>query len=40
VIAGFTIPLLVGAGGNAEDPEEDTLIPGREILGSALVKSN
>jgi hypothetical protein len=39
-IEDFTIPLFVGAGGNAEEPEEDTLIAGREALGSALVKSN
>lgn len=36
----FTIPLLVGAGGNAEEAEDDTLIAGRDALGSALVKSN
>jgi hypothetical protein len=42
VIAGFTTPLPVGAGGKGDEPEAegDTLIAGREVLGSALVKSN
>jgi len=37
---GFTIPVLVGAGGNADETDGDTLIAGREVLRSALLKSN
>lgn len=37
---GFTIPVLVGAGGNADEADGDTLIAGREVLRSALLKSN